>query len=88
MKQCKIAEVPSDDKKSVEHCFNSSNPLSSVYNYCDKIVEFDFYKKTRCKMDMCKLCCAAFDMRSTPPVNTSDDVYNYCNSQCVKSKSY
>ncbi len=74
---------------SFESCINPTNPDQSSYNYCDKLFQFDFYKKGQCKSDMCKLCCVAFDVNKTIPITSiSDELYSRCQSECIKSKLF
>ena len=84
-KQCKTMEVGTDKNKSWETCFQPSNSGSSIYPYCDKIFEKDFYQSSRCKLDFCNLCCISFDKVGN--TNLSINSLSNCYKSCITSKN-
>jgi hypothetical protein len=86
LRQCKQIEKPIDKSSSYEGCINPPDQDNS-YNYCDKLYQFDYFKKNQCKNDMCKLCCVSMDQNKKIILpNISDELFTKCESECVKSK--
>ena len=82
-KQCRLIEIGNYGDKSFSSCSEPTNPDTSIYPYCDKLYEVDFYQKSQCKIDMCNLCCISFDtMKNT---NLPNSAVNECYAMCIKS---
>ena len=45
----------------------------------------DFFKKTRCKNDMCNLCCISSDTKNKPFL--AEKSVNTCYERCAKSNN-
>jgi hypothetical protein len=82
-KQCTFIEVGSKTN-SWKSCVEPTNPQNSVYQYCDQNFKNDFFSRSRCKIDMCNLCCISYDEIGGSAV--TDDVVKECYSTCTKSK--
>jgi len=63
--------MPSDNNKTYINCFEPKDNDDSVYPFCESQFDagIDFYKQTRCKLDMCNLCCASFDYISKTKIS-------------------
>lgn len=83
-KQCSTIEEGISDTKSWQSCLNPSQPEKSVYPYCDEMFKNDFYQNTKCKNDMCNLCCVSVDTKGRHSL--TDLSLNECYTQCAKSK--
>ena len=83
-KQCKTTEVGNIGEKTYNSCSEPTNPESSIYPYCDKLYDNDFYQRSQCKIDMCNLCCISFD--TIKNTNLPNEAVNDCYGMCIKSK--
>ena len=72
-----------DSSRDWKTCVEPRHPENSVYNFCDKEHPDDFYKKSRCKTDMCNLCCVSFENKSK--VLMTDATINLCYEQCLRT---
>jgi hypothetical protein len=73
-----------DDKsKDWNSCIEPLHPETSIYSYCDKENQDDFYKKSRCKTDMCNLCCVSFENKSS--VLMTDHNIQSCYDSCLRT---
>lgn len=81
-KQCRLIETGNTKNKSWKSCIEPQNQDNSVYPYCDKIFAKDFFQKSRCKVDMCKLCCISFDPLGK--TNMANSSLNNCYKKCIK----
>ena len=81
-KQCKTMEKANDKNKSWKTCYQPKEADSSVYPYCDKLFEKDFFQKSRCKIDFCNLCCVSYDKigKANLSVNNLMKCYENCTS--------
>jgi hypothetical protein len=76
------AAVPNTDMSDT--CINSKNQ-QNVYSYCDSSMkgkQEGFISK--CKLDMCNLCCSTFDVMSS--IITSNKAMTHCFENCSNSK--
>jgi hypothetical protein len=63
------SNLANSNTKSWKKCFEPERPEKSVYPYCNNLFYSnkgdskvkDYYQTSRCKVDMCNLCCASFD---------------------------
>jgi hypothetical protein len=83
-KQCNALESPSDKNKNYSSCYEPKDNDTSIYPFCDKQfdVKADFYKLTRCKKDMCNLCCASFEFVSKTKISRLG--LNKCYKGCLE----
>ena len=72
-----------DKNKDWQTCIEPLHPDNSSYNYCDKEFPDDFYKKSRCKTDMCNLCCVSFENKSHSLM--TDNNIQSCYESCLKT---
>lgn len=82
-KQCNAAEEPSDKNKTYINCYEPKDNDNSIYPVCESQFDsnIDFYKQSRCKMDMCNLCCASFDYISKTKISRFG--LNNCYKGCL-----
>ena len=79
-------ESGNNKTKKWENCFEPSNQGNSVYPYCDKLFENDYFQNTRCKLDFCNLCCVSLD--NSASTNLSQSLLAKCYENCINSKVY
>lgn len=80
-KQCSIMLRGDDYNHDWKTCIEPNHPKNSVYNYCDKEFSDDFYKNSRCKTDMCNLCCVNYENKNKT-IMTNNNIQN-CYNQCL-----
>ena len=74
----------SNKNESWKSCIKPSDPYNSVYIYCDKLFEKDYFQRNRCKSDMCRLCCISYEpLEKTILTNKSIDK---CYTGCLECK--
>lgn len=85
-----MMETPIKELPSFENCINPIKQNHSLYSYCDKLFQYDFFQRNQCKVDMCKICCVAYDSNGydlkKKLVNVSDELFKRCQLECIKSK--
>lgn len=85
-KQCQISKIGNKDS-DLNTCIVPLHQDNSVYPYCDETFPKDVYGRSRCKTDMCNLCCVSLDSKNTNP-NVSDNEVNKCYEKCLISKIF
>ncbi len=83
-KQCRLIETGNTKNKSWKSCIEPQTQDDTIYPYCEKLFEKDYFQKSRCKIDMCKLCCISFD--SVGKTNLAKSALNKCYKGCIESK--
>lgn len=78
-----MLDASSDNNKSWKSCYEPLNPNKSIYPYCENIFSKDYFQVSRCKVDMCNLCCASFDF--TAKSKLSKKTLKSCYKGCVNS---
>lgn len=71
------------NSNTIKACIEPPTPEHSIYPYCDDNFNNDFYGKSRCKVDMCNLCCIGLETKTS--VVITDDALNVCFEKCLKS---
>ncbi len=82
VKQCDIIREGSNTKEW-KQCVEPDHPEKSIYPYCDDYFANDFYQRSRCKIDMCNLCCVSMDVKDEQKL--SDTATSSCYEKCLKS---
>lgn len=86
VKICHKATAATPKTDMSDTCINSKNQ-QNVYSYCDSSMkgkQEGFISK--CKLDMCNLCCSTFDVMSS--IITSNKAMTHCFESCAKSKFF
>lgn len=73
--------------KNIKNCIEPNSPEHSLYPYCEENFQGDFHGKTRCKTDMCNLCCIGMETKTDKSIIT-DDALGSCYEKCLKSKNF
>lgn len=72
-----------DEYKNI--CINSSDTQTSIYDFCQKKMEFYDKKLLHfCKLDMCNLCCVGMD--SMKKKNFSISNLQQCFGECSRGR--
>jgi hypothetical protein len=69
--------------KSWKSCYQPTTPDKSIYPYCENLFGKKYYQTSRCKVDMCNLCCASFDFTSRSKISKLN--LQSCYKGCIKS---
>ena len=68
------------NSKNIQNCIEPISPEHSLYPYCDENFVGDFHGISRCKTDMCNLCCVTMDAMKSK--NFSLDSMRRCYKDC------
>jgi hypothetical protein len=85
-KQCSTIEEGSNNK-TWKSCIEPTHTENSIYPYCDEHFKKDFYGRSRCKTDLCNLCCVSVESMKKNTL-LSDFSVSKCYEKCVKSKNF
>lgn len=90
-RQCYILSYPSNKIKIWNKCLVPDQFSSSFYDYCNRAFESDIEGNSRCKVDMCRLCCVNVDIVNPIGKNIplmSMGLLKRCNDECAKCKKF
>lgn len=72
-----------EENKSWKNCFEPIHPEKSIYPFCESIFNKKYFQSSRCKVDMCNLCCTSFDFTTKSKISKLN--LQSCYKGCVKT---